>query len=87
MALAYAFFDEAGIRYGEPGPDRPEREFPCVPVSGPFAGQLLTVHAASLEGDVSGTWVRSTDRYGCFATTTVAELLKLVQGNRGPRAD
>lgn len=87
MALAYAFFDEAGTRYGEPDPDRPEREFPCVPVSGPFAGQLLTVHAASLEGDVSGTWVPSTDRYGCYATTTVAELLKLDQVNSSPRAN
>lgn len=50
MALAYAFIDEDGTRYGDENPASPQREFLYVPSSGPFAERQLTIHASSWEG-------------------------------------
>jgi len=86
MALAYAFFDESGVRHGEPNADPPDREFSYVPASGPFAGQQLIVHASSWEGSPSGTWLRVTERWGCFATTEVEEILAMGRHVGDPRA-
>lgn len=86
MAQAYAFIDEDGTRYGEPNPRDPEREFPYVPASGPFAGRELTVHASTWDGFPSGTWLRAWERWGCFATIQVEELLGMDRPGRDPRA-
>lgn len=75
MALAYAFIDETGERYGENNPStRGVTTFPYVPASERFAGQPLTMHATSWDGFPSGTWLRASDRWGCYATIEVDEL-------------
>ncbi len=76
VALAYAFTDEAGVRRGEANPSpQGVTEFPYVPSSGPFAGQSLVIHATSWDGFARGTWLSASDRWGCFATIEVEELL------------
>lgn len=50
-------------------------EFLYVTASVRFAGQRLTTHAASWDGFPSGTWLRASARWGCFATIEVEELL------------
>jgi len=75
MALAYAFIDEDGTRYGEENPAGGFTEFPYVPASGPFAGRRLMVHATSWDGFPSNTRLHASERWGCQATIEVEELL------------
>lgn len=78
MALAYAFLDETGRVYGEESSCSPQREFPYVPVSGPFAGQYLRVHASGRESGASGTWLAAPGgAWGCYATGEVESLLAM----------
>lgn len=83
MALAYAFVDERGVYRG--GSNRSPRgvtEFLYMPLSGPFAGQSLVIHATSWDGFASGTWLSASNRWGCFATTEVEELLGMEPTDR-----
>lgn len=78
MALAYAFIDATGSRHG--ANDTSEhgiRDFPYTPASGPFAGQQLTMLATTWDGNPSGTWLTASERWGCYATDEVEELLDI----------
>jgi hypothetical protein len=75
MALGYAFIDEQGRRHGEDNPEAPHGTFEYVPETGRFAGQRLVIHVFSWEGGVSGTRLVSGERFYCYATDVVEELL------------
>ncbi|WP_253182737.1 hypothetical protein [Arthrobacter sp. SW1] len=76
MALAHAFIDAAGNRHGSNDiSDYGVREFAYTPASGPFAGQPLTMLATTWDGNPSGTWLAASERWGCYATDEVEELL------------
>ena len=77
MALAYAFTDADGRRYGEPDEPNGRHEFPYAPRTGPFAGQTLTMYAARREGSPGAAWIWGSESWGCYATTIVDELLAM----------